>query len=69
MDETLDDGPIVAQREVRVFDDDTPETLAARILKEEHKLYAEAVALVISGNYEMENRHVKIGQQSAGKHE
>ncbi len=44
VDETLDGGPIVAQTTVPVLDDDTVETLSARILTEEHKLYAAAVA-------------------------
>ena len=47
VDETLDGGPIVVQREVPVHDDDTNESLSARILIEEHKLYAEAVAKVL----------------------
>lgn len=45
VDETLDGGPVIAQREVAVHEDDTAESLAARILIEEHKLYPEAVAL------------------------
>jgi len=48
VDETLDGGPIVMQREVPVNDDDTVENLSARILVEEHKLYAEAVAKVLT---------------------
>ena len=59
VDETLDGGPIIAQTPVPVTDDDTPETLAARILVEEHKLYAEAVALVVSGEYEIVGRRVR----------
>ena len=47
VDETLDGGPIIAQREVPVLDGDTVETLSARILEQEHKLYAEAVALIL----------------------
>lgn len=47
VDETLDGGPIIAQREVRVREGDTPEILAARILIEEHKLYPEAVNIVL----------------------
>ncbi len=62
VDETLDGGPVIAQAVVPVLDDDTPETLSARILSEEHKLYAEAVALVVSGNYRIENRRVKVGR-------
>jgi len=50
VDETLDGGPIIAQSEVPVHKDDTVESLAARILIEEHKLYPEAVARVISRN-------------------
>lgn len=47
VDETLDGGPIIAQREVAVLKGDTVETLSARILEQEHKLYAEAVAYVL----------------------
>jgi phosphoribosylglycinamide formyltransferase-1 len=50
VDETLDGGPIIAQRVVRVYEDDTFESLSARILEEEHKLYPEAVAMVLSNN-------------------
>lgn len=59
VDETVDGGPIIVQRRVMVRDDDTAETLAARILPEEHQAYAEAVALVIGGSYEIEGRHVR----------
>ncbi|HEV7374056.1 MAG TPA: phosphoribosylglycinamide formyltransferase [Pyrinomonadaceae bacterium] len=59
VDETLDCGPIITQRVVPVQDDDTPETLAARILVEEHQAYAEAVALICSGNYKLEGRRVR----------
>ena len=48
VDETLDGGPIVAQREVPVREDDTVESLSARILIEEHKLYPEAVTKVLA---------------------
>lgn len=58
VDETLDGGAIILQRVVPVCDDDTPETLAARILTEEHAAYAQAVALVASGNYRIEGRRV-----------
>ena len=47
VDETLDGGPIIAQREVPVLEGDTVETLSARILEQEHKLYPEAVAAVL----------------------
>jgi len=47
VDETLDGGPIIAQRVVPVMEDDTVDTLSARILEQEHQLYPEAVALVL----------------------
>jgi phosphoribosylglycinamide formyltransferase-1 len=49
VDNTLDGGPIIAQRTVPVFEDDTVDTLSARILEQEHILYPEAVASVLSG--------------------
>jgi len=58
VDETLDGGPIIAQRIVPVLDSDTEETLSARILEQEHKLYAEALALIVGGNYEIVGRRV-----------
>lgn len=48
VDQTLDGGPVIAQREVPVRDNDTAESLSARILVEEHRLYPEAVALVLN---------------------
>lgn len=48
VDETLDGGPIIAQRVVPVLAGDTVETLSQRILEQEHQLYAEAVALVLN---------------------
>ncbi len=48
VDETLDGGPVIAQREVPVYESDTAETLAERILIEEHKLYPEAVKQVLA---------------------
>jgi len=47
VDETLDGGPIIMQRAVTVMEGDSVETLSARILEEEHRLYPEAVALVL----------------------
>ena len=49
VDETLDGGPIIAQRAVPVFDNDTVDTLSARILEQEHQLYAKAVTSVLTG--------------------
>ena len=51
VDETLDGGPIIAQRTVPVMEDDTVETLSARILEQEHQLYPEAVALVLDRGF------------------
>ena len=50
VDETLDGGAVIAQRVVPVLDDDTLESLSVRILAEEHQLYPEAVAMVLSDN-------------------
>lgn len=50
VDESLDGGPVIAQRQVPVMAGDTEESLAARILEQEHKLYAEAIALLVSGH-------------------
>jgi phosphoribosylglycinamide formyltransferase-1 len=58
VDENLDAGPIVAQAVVEVRDADTPETLAARILAEEHRLYTMAVNIVLSGKFRIEGRRV-----------
>jgi phosphoribosylglycinamide formyltransferase-1 len=58
VDETLDGGPIIAQRVVPVEDDDTVETLSARILVEEHSLYPEALALVVRADYRIDGRRV-----------
>jgi len=54
----LDAGPIIVQRTVPVRDDDTEETLAARILIEEHAAYPEAIALVLDGGWRIEGRRV-----------
>lgn len=61
VDEHLDAGPIVAQAVVPIEDGDTPETLSARILKEEHRIYSEAVRLVLEGKYRLEGRRVLRG--------
>jgi phosphoribosylglycinamide formyltransferase 1 len=58
VDETLDGGPIIVQRAVAVEDTDTPETLAARILRQEHLAYPEALALIAGGRYEVVGRRV-----------
>ena len=60
VDESLDNGAIVAQKVVRVFDEDTAETLAARILEYEHALYVESIAKIVEGKIEIVGRKVKI---------
>ena len=52
----LDAGPIVLQRAVPVLDDDTPDTLAARILVEEHRAYPEAVQMILDGGWRVDGR-------------
>lgn len=58
VDAGLDTGPIVAQAAVPVLDNDTAQSLAARILVEEHRIYTQAAALVLSGRYRIEGRRV-----------
>jgi phosphoribosylglycinamide formyltransferase-1 len=58
VDEGVDTGPIVCQAVVPVLDEDTPETLAARILKEEHRIYSEAICLLLEGGVRVEGRRV-----------
>jgi len=58
VDEHLDAGPIIVQTTVPVRDDDTVEALSARILKEEHRIYSEAIRIVLSGNFRLEGRRV-----------
>ncbi|MFI5096100.1 MAG: phosphoribosylglycinamide formyltransferase [Candidatus Acidiferrum sp.] len=58
VDENLDAGPIVLQAVVPVKDDDTEEALSLRILQEEHRIYSEAVRIVLEGRYKIEGRRV-----------
>jgi phosphoribosylglycinamide formyltransferase-1 len=60
VDEGVDTGPIVLQAAVPAFDDDTEETLSARILVEEHKLYPQAIQLFAEGRLEIKGRRVFI---------
>jgi phosphoribosylglycinamide formyltransferase 1 len=60
VDEGLDSGPIVVQRAVQVADDDTPESLAARILAEEHRAYPEALWRLLSEPWEVEGRRLRF---------
>ena len=56
----LDMGPIIVQKVVEVKENDTADTLSARILEQEHKAYPEAINLVLSGRTEIEGRKVRI---------
>ena len=60
VDEGTDTGPIILQRAVPVLDDDTPEILAQRVLREEHKIYPEAIKLFAQGRLQIHGRKVKI---------
>jgi phosphoribosylglycinamide formyltransferase 1 len=55
----LDGGPIVAQAAIPILDDDTPETLAARVLEEEHRIYSYAVGRVLDGGWTIEGRRFR----------
>lgn len=63
VDERLDAGPIILQAVVPVEDNDTPDILAARILSEEHRIYTEAVRIVLDGRYRIEGRRVLFDSQ------
>ena len=56
VDEQVDHGVIILQHAIPVLDRDTPETLSARILIEEHRAYPEAIRRVLSGDYEIQGR-------------
>lgn len=58
----LDGGPIVVQAAVPVRDDDSVETLSARILVEEHRIYPEAIGIVLSGGWTIEGRRVRFAE-------
>lgn len=62
VDEGLDSGPIVLQEAVSVDDDDTVESLAARILEAEHRIYPRAVRLLLAGAVRVEGRRVRGGR-------
>jgi phosphoribosylglycinamide formyltransferase-1 len=62
VDANLDAGPIVLQAAVPVLNDDTVESLSARILIEEHRIYSEAIELVLSENWRVEGRRVVVSR-------
>lgn len=61
VDENLDAGPIILQAAVPVLDSDDEHALAERILKEEHRIYSEAVKIILEGNWRIEGRRVLRG--------
>jgi phosphoribosylglycinamide formyltransferase 1 len=63
VDENLDAGPIVLQGVVPVEDNDTEESLSARILQEEHRIYSEAVKIVLEGKFKIEGRRVLLTKE------
>ena len=60
VDEDLDTGPIILQRAVPVCDNDTVESLSARILAEEHRAYSDAIRIVLDGTYSVTGRRVLL---------
>lgn len=60
VDEGTDSGPIILQAAVKVLDDDTEETLAARVLEQEHIIYPQAIKLFVEGKLKLDGRKVKI---------
>lgn len=60
VDEHLDHGPIILQAAVPVLSDDTADSLSARILAEEHKIYSEAIGIALRGDYRIDGRRVKL---------
>lgn len=66
VDEAVDHGVIVVQRTVPVLDDDTAETLSARILEQEHLAYPEAIRMALSGEYEVIGRRF-LGKRSSDR--
>ncbi len=63
VDEKMDHGPIILQAVVPVYQEDTEESLSERILREEHRIYPEAVKLYFEGKLEVKGRRVFIKQE------
>jgi phosphoribosylglycinamide formyltransferase-1 len=63
VDTNLDAGPIVMQAVVPVFTDDTEDSLSARILAEEHRIYPEAIGRVLDGDWSIEGRRLNFGRR------
>jgi folate-dependent phosphoribosylglycinamide formyltransferase PurN len=69
VDEEYDSGPIILQRTVPVLEGDTPQTLAARVLAQEHRAYTEAIRLFAEDRLRLEGRRVRILAASAEREE
>src|SRR3984957_14287577 len=67
VDEYLDAGPIILQAVVPIEDADTEDILSARILREEHRIYSEAVRIVLEGRFRVEGRRVLITSDDASE--
>jgi phosphoribosylglycinamide formyltransferase 1 len=67
VDEQLDSGPIILQAAVPVLDEDTSESLTARILREEHRIYSEAISMVLAGHYRIQGRRVIRAAATEGR--
>jgi phosphoribosylglycinamide formyltransferase 1 len=65
VDEALDHGAIIVQKQVPVLESDDAHSLAERILAQEHKAYTEAINIVLGGNYEIRGRRVVLKPSSA----
>jgi phosphoribosylglycinamide formyltransferase 1 len=63
VDENLDAGPIILQAAVPIRDSDTEATLSERVLQEEHRIYSEAVRIVLEGRYRIEGRRVLLSPE------
>jgi phosphoribosylglycinamide formyltransferase-1 len=66
VDENLDAGPIILQAVVPVLDSDTSDTLSEKILREEHRIYSQAVKIILDGRFKIEGRRViRLANQAA----
>lgn len=67
VDEGVDSGPIIIQSAVPVYDEDTVDILSARILKEEHQIYPQAIQLYAEGKLMIQGRRVKVSGGMRGE--
>ncbi|PLY03446.1 MAG: phosphoribosylglycinamide formyltransferase [Desulfuromonas sp.] len=64
VDTGVDTGPVIIQAVVPILDDDTPDTLAARILRQEHQVYPRAIQLFAEGRLHIEGRRVRVSESA-----